>query len=106
MIPTHLQCNQHPLTHIAGTGFLVRSCPSPRSQRARPSTQAPAVSCAGCPRVVPGGQCGWLKDRFGVSWQVVPRVLEELMADPARSKRVVDAFLKMKKFDIEGLMRA
>jgi predicted 3-demethylubiquinone-9 3-methyltransferase (glyoxalase superfamily) len=51
-------------------------------------------------------QCGWLKDRFGVSWQVVPRVLEELMADPARSKRVVDAFLKMKKFDIEGLMRA
>jgi predicted 3-demethylubiquinone-9 3-methyltransferase (glyoxalase superfamily) len=52
------------------------------------------------------GQCGWLKDRFGVSWQVVPRVLEELMADPARSKRVVDAFLKMRKFDIEGLMRA
>lgn len=52
------------------------------------------------------GQCGWLKDRFGVSWQVVPRVLEELMADPTRSKRVVDAFLKMKKFDIEGLIRA
>lgn len=52
------------------------------------------------------GQCGWLKDRFGVSWQVVPRVLEELMADPARSKRVVDAFLKMKKFDIEALLRA
>jgi predicted 3-demethylubiquinone-9 3-methyltransferase (glyoxalase superfamily) len=51
------------------------------------------------------GQCGWLKDRFGVSWQVVPRVLEELMADPARSKRVVEAFLKMKKFDIEGLLR-
>ena len=52
------------------------------------------------------GQCGWLKDRFGVSWQVVPRVLEELMADPARSKRVVEAFLKMRKFDIAGLMRA
>jgi len=51
-------------------------------------------------------KCGWLKDRFGVSWQVVPRVLEELMADPARSSRVVDAFLKMKKFDIAGLMRA
>lgn len=51
------------------------------------------------------GQRGWLKDRFGVSWQVVPRVLEELMADPARSKRVVEAFLKMKKFDIEGLLR-
>jgi predicted 3-demethylubiquinone-9 3-methyltransferase (glyoxalase superfamily) len=52
------------------------------------------------------GQCGWLKDRFGVSWQVVPRVLEELMADPARSKRVVEAFLKMTKFDIEGLVKA
>ncbi|MCX7031246.1 MAG: VOC family protein [Spirochaetes bacterium] len=51
------------------------------------------------------GQRGWLKDRFGVSWQVVPRMLEELMADPARSKRVVEAFLKMKKFDIEGLLR-
>ena len=52
------------------------------------------------------GQCGWLKDKFGVSWQVVPRVLEELMADPARSKRVVEAFLKMRKFDIEALMKA
>jgi predicted 3-demethylubiquinone-9 3-methyltransferase (glyoxalase superfamily) len=52
------------------------------------------------------GQCGWLKDRFGVSWQVVPRVLETLMADPARSKRVIEAFLKMKKFDIAGLMKA
>ena len=49
---------------------------------------------------------GWVADRFGVSWEVVPRVLEELMADPARSKRVVDAFLKMKKFDIAALMRA
>jgi len=52
------------------------------------------------------GQCGWLKDKFGVSWQVVPRVLEELMADPTRSKRVVEAFLKMRKFDIAGLMKA
>jgi predicted 3-demethylubiquinone-9 3-methyltransferase (glyoxalase superfamily) len=51
-------------------------------------------------------QCGWLEDRFGVSWQVVPRVLGELMADPARSKRVMAAFLKMRKFDIAALMRA
>jgi predicted 3-demethylubiquinone-9 3-methyltransferase (glyoxalase superfamily) len=51
-------------------------------------------------------QCGWLKDRFGVSWQVVPRVLATLMADPARAKRVVAAFLPMKKLDIETLMRA
>jgi predicted 3-demethylubiquinone-9 3-methyltransferase (glyoxalase superfamily) len=60
-------------------------------------------------RLTEGGsesECGWLKDRFGVSWQVVPRVLEELMADPARSKRVVEAFLKMTKFDIAALMRA
>lgn len=51
-------------------------------------------------------QCGWLKDKFGVSWQVVPRVLEKLMSDPARSQRVIEAFLKMKKFDIDALMRA
>ena len=52
------------------------------------------------------GQCGWLKDRFGVSWQVVPRVLEKLMADPARSKRVVEAFLPMRKLIIEELIKA
>jgi predicted 3-demethylubiquinone-9 3-methyltransferase (glyoxalase superfamily) len=51
-------------------------------------------------------RCGWLKDRFGVSWQVVPRVLGELMADPARSKQVTDAFMKMRKFDIETLLKA
>jgi len=51
-------------------------------------------------------QCGWLKDQFGVSWQVVPRVLEELMADPARAKRVVAAFLPMKKLDMATLMKA
>ena len=60
-------------------------------------------------RLTEGGsesQCGWLKDRFGVSWQVVPRILEELMADPARSKKVIEAFLKMKKFDIAALLKA
>lgn len=51
-------------------------------------------------------QCGWLKDQFGVSWQVVPTILEELMNDPARSQRVIDAFLQMKKFDIERLVEA
>ncbi len=48
-------------------------------------------------------QCGWLKDQFGVSWQIVPSVLKKLMSDPARSERVVQAFMKMKKFDIEAL---
>lgn len=49
------------------------------------------------------GQCGWLKDRFGLSWQVVPSILSELMSNPAKSGRVTEAFLKMKKFDIEKL---
>jgi predicted 3-demethylubiquinone-9 3-methyltransferase (glyoxalase superfamily) len=51
-------------------------------------------------------QCGWLKDRFGVSWQIVPAVLEKLMRDPNRSERVIQAFLKMKKFDIGTLENA
>jgi predicted 3-demethylubiquinone-9 3-methyltransferase (glyoxalase superfamily) len=53
-------------------------------------------------------QCGWLKDKYGVSWQIVPRVLIELIGDPdpARSGRVMDAMLQMKKIDIDGLERA
>ncbi len=54
------------------------------------------------------GSCGWMKDRFGLWWQIVPTVLGELMSDPdpAKAKRVVDAMLKMKKIDIAGLQRA
>ncbi len=54
------------------------------------------------------GPCGWLKDKFGVSWQVVPRVLAELISDPDREKsqRVMAAMLQMKKIEIEGLERA
>jgi predicted 3-demethylubiquinone-9 3-methyltransferase (glyoxalase superfamily) len=51
-------------------------------------------------------QCGWLKDKFGVSWQIVPAVLGKLMTDPERSQRVMQAFMKMKKFDIATLMNA
>ena len=53
-------------------------------------------------------QCGWLKDKYGFSWQIVPRVLDAMMSDkdPAKSKRVQEAFLAMKKFDIAGLERA
>lgn len=51
-------------------------------------------------------QCGWLKDRYGLSWQVVPSMLGKLMSDPERSQRVVQAFMKMKKFDIEKLLNA
>jgi len=51
-------------------------------------------------------QCGWLKDKFGVSWQVVPAILPQLMDDPARSGRVMTALLKMKKLDIKQLEKA
>ena len=53
-------------------------------------------------------QCGWLKDRFGVSWQVVPAVLPELLQDkdPDRARRVMAAIMKMKKLDIDVLKRA
>lgn len=52
--------------------------------------------------------CGWLKDKFGVSWQVVPTVMDEMMKDkdPERLARVTEAFLKMKKFDIAELEKA
>ena len=53
-------------------------------------------------------QCGWLKDRFGASWQIVPRIMGELMtaSDPARSNRVMAALLKMKKLDLAALNKA
>jgi predicted 3-demethylubiquinone-9 3-methyltransferase (glyoxalase superfamily) len=51
-------------------------------------------------------QCGWLKDKFGVSWQIVPTILPKLLSDPERSGRVIEAFMKMKKFDIEKLVNA
>ncbi len=53
-------------------------------------------------------QCGWLKDRFGLSWQVVPTVLPRLMTDPdpKKSERVMTALLQMKKLDIAALERA
>src|SRR5687768_14606647 len=52
--------------------------------------------------------CGWLKDRYGVSWQIVPTVLGEMMKDPdrARARKVTEAMLQMKKFDIARLEQA
>lgn len=52
------------------------------------------------------GQCGWLKDKFGVSWQIVPTILGKLMSDPEKAPRVMQAFMQMKKFDIAALMNA
>jgi len=53
-------------------------------------------------------QCGWLKDHYGLSWQIVPTVLAEMMADPdqAKAKRAADAMLKMVKLDIAALKAA
>ena len=53
-------------------------------------------------------QCGWMKHKFGLSWQIVPTVMDEMLSDKDESKlaRVTDAFLKMKKFDIAKLKEA
>jgi predicted 3-demethylubiquinone-9 3-methyltransferase (glyoxalase superfamily) len=61
--------------------------------------------------IADGGQegvCGWLKDKFGVSWQVAPKVLNEMLrgSDPQNVARVTNAFLKMKKFNISELRKA
>jgi predicted 3-demethylubiquinone-9 3-methyltransferase (glyoxalase superfamily) len=62
-------------------------------------------------RLTEGGhevQCGWLKDKFGLSWQIVPNALLELLRDPdpAKTNRVMQAMFKMKKLDIAGLKKA
>ena len=63
------------------------------------------LSAGGAPEAQ---QCGWLKDRYGVSWQIVPRIMAEMMtaADPAKPDRVMTAMLGMKKIDIAALQRA
>jgi predicted 3-demethylubiquinone-9 3-methyltransferase (glyoxalase superfamily) len=50
--------------------------------------------------------CGWLKDKFGLSWQVVPTILPKLLQDPAKKDSVMKAFMQMRKFDIEKLKNA
>jgi predicted 3-demethylubiquinone-9 3-methyltransferase (glyoxalase superfamily) len=60
-------------------------------------------------KLTEGGQeskCGWLKDKFGVSWQIVPTILGQLMNDPEKAPKVMYAFMRMKKFDIEKLKQA
>ncbi|TWT38266.1 3-demethylubiquinone-9 3-methyltransferase [Posidoniimonas corsicana] len=51
-------------------------------------------------------QCGWLKDRYGVSWQIVPDCVEQLIADPASSEKVISAIMQMEKIDIAALQQA
>lgn len=60
-------------------------------------------------KLTEGGEesmCGWLKDRYGVSWQIVPTILGKLMKDPEKSQAVIHAFMQMRKFDIEKLLHA
>ena len=62
-------------------------------------------------RLTEGGkesQCGWLKDKFGLSWQIIPNALTQMLADKdtAKAHRVMQAMLQMKKIDIAGLERA
>ena len=69
------------------------------------------VDCYWAALTADGGaesQCGWLKDRFGFSWQIVPRALPELLGQPDRAKarRAMEAMLKMKKLDIAKLREA
>jgi predicted 3-demethylubiquinone-9 3-methyltransferase (glyoxalase superfamily) len=54
------------------------------------------------------GRCGWLKDKYGLSWQIIPAALGEMLQDkdPVRAKRVAEAMLKMGKIDVAGLKRA
>ena len=52
------------------------------------------------------GSCGWLKDKFGISWQIVPTVLPRLLSDPEKAPKVMQAYMKMKKFDIKELENA
>ncbi|MEP6583761.1 MAG: VOC family protein [Ginsengibacter sp.] len=52
------------------------------------------------------GMCGWCKDKFGLSWQVVPTILGQLMSNPENGQRVVQAFMEMRKFDIQALQNA
>jgi predicted 3-demethylubiquinone-9 3-methyltransferase (glyoxalase superfamily) len=51
-------------------------------------------------------QCGWLKDKFGLSWQIVPSILPRLMDDKSRAGRVMSALMQMKKLDIKALEEA
>ena len=72
-------------------------------------TQAEADRFADALSAVPEAeQCGWVKDRFGVSWQIVPRPLTRLIsdADPARARRAFEAMMEMKRIDIAALERA
>ena len=51
-------------------------------------------------------QCGWCTDKFGITWQITPRILDELMKDPAKADKVTEVFMPMKKLDLEKIRKA
>ncbi|MBF0575161.1 VOC family protein [Dysgonomonas sp. GY617] len=51
------------------------------------------------------GECGWLKDKYGLSWQIAPSILPKLMKDPLKADKLMKAFMQMKKIDIDKLMK-
>jgi predicted 3-demethylubiquinone-9 3-methyltransferase (glyoxalase superfamily) len=51
-------------------------------------------------------QCGWCTDKFGVTWQITPRILDELMKDPGKADKVTEVFMPMKKLDLEAIRKA
>jgi len=51
-------------------------------------------------------QCGWCTDKFGITWQITPRILDELMKDPEKAEKVTEVFMPMKKLDLEAIRKA
>ena len=108
---------KHASFSLAGQIFKAMDTSKPQPYNITPAISF-FVNCANQQEVdyfwdkliAPGekGQCGWLKDKYGVSWQIVPTVLRELMndPDPAKSKRVIQAMMKMQKLDIAPLQLA
>jgi predicted 3-demethylubiquinone-9 3-methyltransferase (glyoxalase superfamily) len=91
--------NGGPLFDFSEAVSFVVNCQS----QAEVDSLWPKLSAVGRP-----GRCGWLKDKYGLSWQVVPTVLPALLSDPdaARAQRTMQAMLKMDKLDIAALERA
>ena len=110
------------MVHRRAFRTLLRTTPSPRqcveffnahheaiSFQLPVETQAEVHRLTDALSAVPEAeQCGWLKDRFGVSWQIVPRQLISLLGDPdrARARRAFEAMMEMKRIDIAALERA
>jgi predicted 3-demethylubiquinone-9 3-methyltransferase (glyoxalase superfamily) len=91
--------NGGPLFHFSEAISFVVNCQS----QAEVDSLWERLSAGGQP-----GRCGWLKDKYGVSWQVVPTVLPVLLSDPdaAKARRTMQAMLKMDKLDIAALEKA